>query len=506
MSVSELKVEESMWLLADRLRGSMDPSEYKNIVLGLIFLKYISETFEARYEELKKDNKSNEEDKIEYISKNIFWVPQKARWDYITEKADSKDLGNIINDAMVMIEKENPSLKDVLPKDFARPQLNASKLRDVIDLLKFKVSNTDSQSKDILGRIYEYFLSKFASAEGKAGGEFYTPRSVVKLLVEMLKPCKGNIYDPCCGSGGLFVQSERFIEDHKGKPGDIHIYGQESNPTTWRMCKMNLALRGIDGDIGKSNADTFHNDLHPNLKADFVLANPPFNISDWGGEKLEHDERWVYGIPPQGNANYAWIQHIVSKLSDKGKAGFVMANGSLSTKNILSEYEIRKKLIENDLVDCIVLLPAQMFYSTQIPACLWFLTKDKKEKKKSREGEILFIDVGKKGFMSDRIHKEFTDDEIREISRIYHSWKGSNDQEYKDIPGYCKVEKIESVIKNDFVLTPSRYVGIEIEEEDAELYDDKMKRLTKTLKEQFKESRMLEEDIKRVLGGIGYEL
>lgn len=506
MSVSELKVEESMWLLADRLRGSMDPSEYKNIVLGLIFLKYISETFEARYEELKKDNKSNEEDKIEYISKNIFWVPQKARWDYITEKADSKDLGNIINDAMAMIEKENPSLKDVLPKDFARPQLNASKLRDVIDLLKFKVSNTDSQSKDILGRIYEYFLSKFASAEGKAGGEFYTPRSVVKLLVEMLKPCKGNIYDPCCGSGGLFVQSERFIEDHKGKPGDIHIYGQESNPTTWRMCKMNLALRGIDGDIGKSNADTFHNDLHPNLKADFVLANPPFNISDWGGEKLEHDERWVYGIPPQGNANYAWIQHIVSKLSDKGKAGFVMANGSLSTKNILSEYEIRKKLIENDLVDCIVLLPAQMFYSTQIPACLWFLTKDKKEKKKSREGEILFIDVGKKGFMSDRIHKEFTDDEIREISRIYHSWKGSNDQEYKDIPGYCKVEKIESVIKNDFVLTPSRYVGIEIEEEDAELYDDKMKRLTKTLKEQFKESRMLEEDIKRVLGGIGYEL
>lgn len=506
MSVSELKVEESMWLLADRLRGSMDPSEYKNIVLGLIFLKYISETFEARYEELKKDNKSNEEDKIEYISKNIFWVPQKARWDYITEKADSKDLGNIINDAMVMIEKENPSLKDVLPKDFARPQLNASKLRDVIDLLKFKVSNTDSQSKDILGRIYEYFLSKFASAEGKAGGEFYTPRSVVKLLVEMLKPCKGNVYDPCCGSGGLFVQSERFIEDHKGKPGDIHIYGQESNPTTWRMCKMNLALRGIDGDIGKSNEDTFHNDLHPNLKADFILANPPFNISDWGGEKLEHDERWVYGIPPQGNANYAWIQHIVSKLSDKGKAGFVMANGSLSTKNILSEYEIRKKLIENDLVDCIVLLPAQMFYSTQIPACLWFLTKDKKEKKKSREGEILFIDVGQKGFMSDRIHKEFTDDEIREISRIYHSWKGSNDQEYKDIPGYCKVEKIESVIKNDFVLTPSRYVGIEIEEEDAELYDDKMKRLTKTLKEQFKESRKLEEDIKRVLGGIGYEL
>ncbi|WP_027702459.1 type I restriction-modification system subunit M [Metaclostridioides mangenotii] len=506
MSVSEIKIEESMWLLADRLRGSMDPSEYKNIVLGLIFLKYISETFEERYDVLKNNESSNEEEKSEYISKNIFWVPQKARWDYITKNAENKDLGKIIDNAMSMIEKENPSLKDVLPKDFAKPQLNASKLRDVIDLLKFKVSDADSQSKDILGRIYEYFLSKFASAEGKAGGEFYTPRSVVKLLVEMLKPCKGNVYDPCCGSGGLFVQSERFIEDHKGKPGDIRIFGQESNPTTWRMCKMNLALRGIDGDIGNSNADTFHNDLHKDLKADYILANPPFNISDWGGEKLEDDSRWVYGIPPRGNANYAWIQHIISKLSDKGRAGFVMANGSLSTKNILSEYEIRKNLIENDLIDCIVLLPAQMFYSTQIPVCLWFLSNDKIENNKSRKGEILFIDAGKKGFMADRIHKEFAEDEIHEISRTYHSWRGSIDQVYKDIQGYCKVETIENVIKNDYVLTPGRFVGVELEEEETELYDDKMKRLTKTLNEQFTKSHKLEEDIKRVLGGIGYEI
>ncbi|NLP41288.1 MAG: SAM-dependent DNA methyltransferase, partial [Veillonellaceae bacterium] len=388
---ANLGFEEKMWQAADKLRNNMDAAEYKHVVLGLLFLKYISDAFEEKYEELKQDQLSDPEDRDEYLADTIFWVAPEARWAHIKENAKSPTIGQIIDDAMVAIEKDNQQLKGVLPKDYARPTLDKTRLGELIDILSFKVGDKESRSKDVLGRVYEYFLSKFASAEGKNGGEFYTPQSVVKLLVEMIEPFKGRIYDPCCGSGGMFVQSEKFVEAHSGKIGDIAVYGQESNPTTWRLCKMNLAIRGIDGNIGEYNADSFHNDLHKSLKADYILANPPFNISDWGGEKLTEDVRWSgYGIPPAGNANYAWILHMLWHLAPSGVAGFVLANGSMSTSTT-SEAEIRKNLVEKDHVDCIVTLPGQLFYSTQIPVCLWFMTKNKAAKgHRNRKGEILF--------------------------------------------------------------------------------------------------------------------
>lgn len=498
--------EEKLWEMADKLRGSMDASEYKHVVLGLLFLKYVSDSFEELYEQLQEEEWADPEDKDEYLAENIFWVPKEARWSHIKENAKKPEIGQIIDEAMIAIEKENESLRGVLPKNFARPDLDKTRLGETIDMFSFRVGDKESRSKDVLGRVYEYFLSKFASAEGKGGGEFYTPMSVVKLLVEMLEPYKGRVYDPCCGSGGMFVQSEKFVEEHQGKLGDIAVYGQESNPTTWKLAKMNLAIRGIDANLGEQNADTFHNDLHKRLKADYILANPPFNISDWGGERLQDDLRWKYGTPPPGNANYAWIQHMISKLAPTGTAGIVLANGSMST-NTSSELEIRKNLIEEDLVECIVTLPGQLFYSTQIPVCLWFITKNKaKNGKRERSGEILFIDARNLGHMATRTLKEFSDEDIQKVATTYHAWRGTKEETYEDVAGFCKAAKLEEVREHDYILTPGRYVGLEEEEDDGEPFDEKMERLTTELAEQFTESKKLEDQIREALGGIGYEV
>ncbi len=506
MATANLGFEEKLWAMADKLRGSMDASEYKHVVLGLLFLKYVSDSFEEMYAELEKEQWADPEDKDEYLAENIFWVPKEARWTYIKENAKKPEIGQIIDEAMIAIEKENESLRGVLPKNYARPDLDKTRLGETIDMFSFRVGDKESRAKDTLGRVYEYFLGKFAAAEGKSGGEFYTPMSVVKLLVEMIEPYRGRVYDPCCGSGGMFVQSEKFVEEHQGKLGDIAIYGQESNPTTWKLAKMNLAIRGIDANLGEHHADTFHNDLHKRLKADYILANPPFNISDWGGERLQDDVRWKYGVPPNGNANYAWIQHMVSKLAPTGTAGFVLANGSMST-NTTAEFEIRKKLIEEDLVECIVTLPGQLFYSTQIPVCLWFVTKNKaKNGKRERDGEILFIDARNLGYMSTRTLKELANQDISKVSDTYHAWRGTNDGKYENIAGFCKAAAIEEIREHDYILTPGRYVGLEEVEDDGEPFDEKMERLTSELAEQFKESKKLEAQIREALGGIGYEV
>lgn len=506
MATANLGFEEKLWQMADRLRGSMDSGEYKNVVLGLLFLKYVSDAFEELYEQLKADEWADEEDRDEYAAENIFFVPQEARWSFIKDNAKKPEVGQLIDKAMIAIEKENPSLTGVLPKNYARPELDKTRLGETIDLFSFKVGDKESRSKDILGRVYEYFLTKFAASEGKNGGEFYTPASVVRLIVEMLQPYKGRIYDPACGSGGMFVQSEKFVEEHQGKLGDISVYGQESNPTTWKLCKMNLAIRGIDGNLGAHNADTFHNDLHKGLKADYIMANPPFNIKSWGGDRLKDDMRWQYGTPPEGNANYAWIQHMISKLAPAGTAGFVLANGSMSS-NTNNEGEIRKNLIEADRVECIVTLPGQLFYSTQIPVCIWFVSKDKsKTGKRERNNEILFIDARKLGFMADRTHKEFSDLDIQQITQAFHTWRGTAEGEYEDVLGFCKAASLDEVRNNDYILTPGRYVGLEEVEEDDEPFEEKMTRLTTELAEQFEKSKELEDQIRQALGGIGYGL
>lgn len=503
---AELGFEQRLWNMADKLRNNMDAAEYKHVVLGLLFLKYISDAFEEEYERLSKDEWADPEDPDEYLANNIFWVPQEARWSHIKANAKKPEIGQIIDNAMLAIERDNKSLKGVLPKDYARPELDKTKLGEIVDLFSFKVGDKDSQAHDVLGRVYEYFLNNFASAEGKNGGQFYTPRTVVKLLVEMIQPFKGRIYDPCCGSGGMFVQSQEFIKAHQGKIGDVAVYGQESNPTTWRLCKMNLAIRGIDNNLGEHHADTFHNDLHKNLKADYILANPPFNVSDWGGERLTEDLRWKYGVPPAGNANYAWIQHIVSKLAPSGTAAFILANGSMST-NTSSEATIRKNLIENDLVEAIVTLPGQLFYSTQIPVCVWVMTKNKAARNhRNRKGEILFIDARKLGHMVDRVRRELSDEDIQKIARTFHAWRGQKEAgEYEDIKGFCKSATLEEVREHEYILTPGRYVGFEETEEDGEAFEDKMVRLTSELADQFAKSRELEEEIRKNLRGIGYE-
>ncbi|AYV68919.1 N-6 DNA methylase [Niallia circulans] len=504
-TAANIGYEERLWTMADKLRGSMDAAEYKHVVLGLLFLKYVSDAFEEEYEKLSKEDYADPEDRDEYLASNVFWVPKEARWSFIKENAKKPEIGQIIDGAMVAIEKENKTLKGVLPKDYARPSLDKTRLGEVIDLFSFKVGDKESRSNDVLGRVYEYFLSKFASAEGKNGGEFYTPHSVVKLLVEMIQPYRGRIYDPCCGSGGMFVQSEKFVESHQGKIGDIAVYGQESNHTTWRLAKMNLAIRGIDNNLGDHNADTFHNDLHKGLKADFILANPPFNISDWGGERILEDVRWAFGTPPAGNANYAWIQHIISKLAPSGVAGFVLANGSLSASTT-SESDIRRNIINADLVDAIVALPGQLFYSTQIPVSLWIISKNKATKGfRHRKGEILFIDAKNFGNLVDRKHKELSNEEILEIANIYNSWRKES-SDYQDIKGLCKSAKIDEVREHEYILNPGRYVGVEELSEDSEEYELEVTRLTEEIAEYFAKSKKLEEEIKRNLGVIGYDI
>lgn len=506
---ANLGFEAKLWLAADKLRSNMDAAEYKHVVLGLIFLKYISDAFEEKYQALLNEEWSDPEDQDEYRAVNVFWVPKEARWEYLQNNAKQHDkIGKLIDDAMLAIEKDNPSLKNVLPKDYARPALDKQRLGELIDLVgTIGLGDKENKSKDILGRVYEYFLSQFASAEGKKGGQFYTPRCIVQLLVEMLAPYKGRVFDPCCGSGGMFVQSEKFVEAHGGKLGDIAIYGQESNPTTRRLARMNLAIRGIDGDLGREHADSFRSDQHKDLKADFVIANPPFNDSDWWTEKMADDVRWNYGTPPKGNANFAWVQHFLHHLSPSGKAGFVLANGSMSS-NTSGEGDIRKAIVEADLVDCMVALPGQLFYSTQIPVCLWFLSR---KKVKERKKQTLFIDARKMGQMIDRAHKELTGEDIKKISATYHNWRGEEIpgeelQEYEDIPGFCKSATENEIKEHGYVLTPGRYVGAEELEEDDEPFEEKMNRLTKQLGEKFEESRKLSSEIESNMERLGYVL
>lgn len=496
--------EETLWKAADKLRGSMDASEYKHVVLGLIFLKYISDKFETKFDALVEEGAGFEEDRDEYEAENIFWVPKEARWSFIKDNAKDPKIGQLIDDAMILIEKENTSLKGVLDKRYARPEIDKRRLGELIDLIS-TIKLHQNGEKDLLGRVYEYFLGQFASVEGKGGGEFYTPTSVVKTLVDMIEPYQGRVYDPCCGSGGMFVQSEKFVEDHQGRVENLSIYGQEMNSTTWKLCKMNLAIRGLDANLGPHHDDTFHHDLHKTLKADFILANPPFNISDWGGNQLTDDVRWKFGIPPAGNANYAWLQHMVYHLAPNGVAGIVLANGSLST-NTSNEGEIRKNLLEEDMVDAIVALPDKLFYSTGIPVSLWILNRNKKDnpKYRSREHEILFIDARQLGEMIDRRHRELTEEDISKITETYHEWRNI-DGEYEDIKGFCKSASIEDIREHEYVLTPGRYVGIEDIEDDGIPFDEKMESMTAELAELFAKSRKLEDEIRKNLGGIGYE-
>lgn len=501
-----LGFEAKLWAAADALRNNMDAAEYKHVVLGLIFLKYISDAFEAKHAELEVERKTgaDPEDPDEYKAASIFWVPKEARWAHLKASAPQPTIGTTVDDAMTAIERDNPSLKAVLPKDYARPGLDKQRLGQLINLVSdIALGAPADRAKDTLGRVYEYFLSQFASAEGKKGGQFYTPSRVVRVLVEMLSPYKGRVYDPCCGSGGMFVSSEKFIEAHSGKLGDISIYGQESNYTTWRLAKMNLAIRGIDAQI--AHGDTFHHDKHPDLKADYVLANPPFNDSDWRGELLKNDKRWVYGVPPAGNANYAWVQHFIHHLAPTGIAGFVLANGSMSS-NQSGEGEIRKAIIEADLADCMVALPGQLFYSTQIPVCLWFLARSKKNGRfRDRRGETLFIDARKMGTLVDRVHRELTDADVAKIAGTYHAWRGDKDAgTYGDVPGFCKATRLDDIRKHGHVLTPGRYVGAESVEDDGEPFAEKMKRLTTTWREQQAEAAKLDAAIAANLKELGY--
>lgn len=512
--VKPLGFEDVLWKAADKLRGSMDASEYKHVVLGLIFLKYVEDAFEERRAALAAELEAEGitgaaadellESRDEYTAEGVFWIPPEARWHYLKERAKQPEIGKLIDTAMDLIEADNPSLRGVLPKTYARPSLDVRRLGELVDLISgIGLGSAEHRGKDILGLVYEYFLGRFASAEGKGGGEFYTPRSVVKLLVEMIEPLHGRVYDGCCGSGGMFVQAERFVEAHGGRRNDIAVYGQELNDTTWRLAKMNLAIRGIESDLGPRWGDTFHEDLHPDLKADYILANPPFNVSDWGGEQLRDDSRWQYGIPPIGNANYAWLQHFAAKLSPRGVAGIVLANGSLSSQQS-GEGDIRGRLVEDDLIECIVALPGQLFYSTQIPVSLWFLNRDKTSGEtrghRDRLGEVLFIDARKLGVMVDRTHRQLTDEDIARIAGVYHSWRGEEGHgSYVDVPGFCAQVRSEVIAENRYVLTPGRYVAIEGEDDGGEPPEQKVARLTKELTEAFETSDRFQE---RVLGAL----
>lgn len=494
--------EKKIWDAACVLRGNMDASEYKSVVLGLIFLKYISDRFDEKYQALVAEGDGFEEDVDEYTSEGIFFVPANARWNVIASQAHTPEIGTVIDEAMRSIEKENKRLKDILPKNFARPELDKRRLGEVVDLFTNIQMIEQGSEKDILGRTYEYCLSKFAEQEGKLAGEFYTPSCVVRTLVEVLQPYHGRVYDPCCGSGGMFVQSAKFIENHSGNINDISVYGQDSNPTTWKMAQMNLAIRGIDADLGKYNADTFFNDCHPTMRADYIMANPPFNLSDWGADKLADDVRWQYGLPPAGNANFAWLQHMIYHLAPNGKIGMVLANGSLSSQSG-GEGDIRKNIINADLVECIVAMPPQLFYTTQIPVSLWFLSKNKKQK-----GKTLFIDARKMGVMVTRKLRELTDGSEypnkNDIGKIADTYKAFVEGTLEDEKGFCAVVTTEEIAKQDYILTPGRYVGIEEQEEDSEPFEEKMTRLTGELAELFEQSHSLEAEIREKLEAIGY--
>lgn len=534
-----LGFEHKLWEAADLLRSNMDPAEYKHVVLGLLFLKYVSDAFEARREQLavKVREPGSEyfvegaaaqdeeiavvtEDRDEYAGANAFWVPAEARWERIRANAHrdridvgggkTVSIGGLIDHAMDVIERENPRLKGALPKVYGRPGLDQAVLGKVVDLVSNIGLGTDAaRARDVLGRVYEYFLARFASAEGKGGGEFYTPASVVRLLVEMIEPFRGRVYDPCCGSGGMFVQSVRFTEAHGGRRDQVSVYGQESNYTTWRLARMNLAIRGIEAHLGPKHADSFREDLHPDLRADFVLANPPFNISEWHGDKLKDDVRWRYGVPPEGNANFAWVQHIVHHLAPGGVAGFVLANGSMSSMQS-GEGEIRRRLVEAGLVDCMVALPGQLFYATAIPVCLWFLSKDRAGQvteggtaHRDRRGEVLFIDARKLGRMESRTHRVLDDADIEKIAGAYHAWRNAGGG-YEDEPGFSKAATMEEIARHDFVLTPGRYVGVAEAEDDGEPFEEKMERLVAELHEQMDEAARLDRQIEGALEGLGY--
>lgn len=488
--------EQKIWAAADILRGNMDAAEYKHVVLGLIFLKYISDKFEERYQELLKDD-DDVEDKDAYTEVNVFFVPQEARWSVISEAAHKPEIGTVIDNAMRSIEKENLRLKDTLPKNYGRDELDKRRLGDVVDLFTNVKMIEHGSDKDILGRTYEYCLAKFAEQEGKRAGEFYTPACVVKTLVEVLQPFKGRVYDPCCGSGGMFVQSADFVYHHSGKINDLSIFGQDSNPTTRKMALMNLAIRGIEADLGKFNADTFHNDLHPTLKADFILANPPFNLSDWNDGSLNDDPRWKYGLPPSGNANFAWLQHMIYHLAPNGKIGMVLANGSLSSQSG-GEGEIRRKIVEDDLIEGIIAMPTQLFFTTQIPVSLWFINRNK-----SQKGKTLFLDARNMGTMVTRRLRELAQADIDKIASTFVSFDSGT---LEDVKGFCAAVSTEDIAKQEYILTPGRYVGVEEQEDDGEPFDDKMRRLTSELSEMFVKSHELEDEIRERLGAIGFGL
>lgn len=491
--------EKQIWDAACVLWGHIPAAEYRKVIIGLIFLRYISAAFEARYKELVAEGDGFENDPDAYVEDNIFFVPQEARWETIAAAAHTPEIGKVIDDAMRAIENNNSKLKNVLPKNYASPDLDKKVLGDVVDIFTNDIDMSDTQaSEDLLGRTYEYCIAQFAEKEGVGGGEFYTPSSIVKTLVAILKPTENSrVYDPCCGSGGMFVQSEKFIEAHSHRRGAVSVYGQEANPDTWKMAKMNMVIRGIDADLGLYNADTFTNDLHKGLKADFILANPPFNYHPWGQEKLQGDQRWHYGEPPAGNANYAWIQHMIFHLAENGKIGLVLANGALSTQTS-GEGKIRENIIKDDLIEGIIAMPTQLFYSVTIPVTLWFITKNKKQK-----GKTVFIDARKMGHMVDRKHRDFTDEDIQKLADTFTAFQEGT---LEDVKGFCAVKTTEDIAKQDYILTPGRYVGIEEQEDDGEPFDDKMKRLTSELSEMFKKSHELEDEIKKKLGAIGYEI
>lgn len=504
-NTTNIGFEDQIWTAANILRGNMDASEYKNIVLGLIFLKYISDRFESKYLELKEEGEGWEEYKDSYTAENIFFVPPEARWQVISYAAHTAEIGKVIDNAMALIEKENSRLKNILPKGFARPELDKRRLGEVVDLFTNVKMKDKGDTRDILGRTYEYCLSKFAEQEGKKAGEFYTPSCVVKTIVEILKPISSSqrgtrgirVYDPACGSGGMFVQSAKFVKAHAGNINEISVFGQESNPTTWKMAQMNLAIRGIEANLGRYNADTFFNDCFPTEKFDYIMANPPFNMSDWGGDKLRNDVRWKYGIPPAGNANFAWLQHMIYHMAPFGKIGMVLANGSLSSQTS-GEGDIRKNIVEADLVSCIVAMPPQLFYTTQIPVSLWFLSRNKKQK-----GKTLFIDAREMGTMKSRKLRELSDDDIKKLGDTYDKYEAGTLENEK---GFCAVVDTAEIAKHDYILTPGRYVGIKEQVEDQEPFDEKMKRLTGELSGLFEESHNLETEIRKQLKSIGYEI